>query len=79
MAARPRRRLSLCSDGAGLVVTSDATMQLYWAGGSTTIPINLGVGYAFSKRFVGSVKGTLTVAGHDEGTWEGELELTFLP
>jgi hypothetical protein len=65
--------------GAGLVVTSDATMQLYWAGGSTTIPINLGVGYAFSKRFVGSVKATLTVAGHDEGTWQGELELTFLP
>jgi hypothetical protein len=54
-------------------------MNFYWAGGSTTIPVNLGLGYAFSKHFVGAIKGTLTVAGHDDGTWKGELELTFLP
>jgi hypothetical protein len=65
--------------GGGLHLTSDATMSFYWRGGSTTIPVNLGVGYAFSKHFVGSIKGTRTVAGHDEGTWKGEIDLTFLP
>jgi hypothetical protein len=65
--------------GHGIHVVSDATMSFYWAGGSTTIPVNLGVGYAFSKHFVGAMKVTLTAAGHDEGTWKGELQLAFLP
>jgi len=64
---------------AALLLKSDATTSFYWAGGSTTIPVNLGLGYAFSKHFVGAIKGTCTVAGHDEGTWKAELELTFLP
>jgi len=65
--------------GRGLHLKSDATMSFYWVGGSTTIPVNLGIGYAFSKHFVGSIKGTFTVAGHDEGTWKSELEMAFLP
>lgn len=63
----------------GLLVTSDATMSFFWRGGSTTIPVDLGVGYAFSKKFVGAIKGTLTVAGHDQGMLSAALDLTFLP
>jgi len=63
----------------GLVVISDAQMSFYWAGGSTTIPVDLGVGYAFSKHFVGTVKGQVTAAGSDDGTWKFIVQLTFLP
>jgi hypothetical protein len=63
----------------GLVVASNATMSFYWAGGSTTVPVNLGLGYAFSKHFVGLIKGQLTVAGHDEGAFKASVELEFLP
>lgn len=65
--------------GHGVHLKTDATMNFYWVGGSTTIPVDLGLGYAFSKHFVGTIKGTLTVAGHDDGTWKAELELAFLP
>jgi hypothetical protein len=63
----------------GLLITSDETMSIYWRGGSTTIPVNLGIGYAFSAHFVGTLKGALTVAGHGEGTFKAELALAFLP
>jgi hypothetical protein len=65
--------------GEGVVVVSDAQMSFYWAGGSTTIPVDLGLGYAFSKHFVGTIKGTLTVAGADSGTVKATLQLAFLP
>jgi len=65
--------------GGGLLVTSDATMSFYWVGGSTSVPIDLGVGYAFSKRFVGTIKGQVTVAGHDQGSTQVIWQLTFLP
>jgi hypothetical protein len=65
--------------GGGFHLKSDATMTFQWVGGSTTIPVNLGIGYAFSKHFVGAIKGALTAAGHDDGTWKTELELVFLP
>jgi hypothetical protein len=61
------------------VVVSDAQMSFYWVGGSTTIPVDLGVGYAFSKHFVGTIKGALTVAGQGEGTFKAAVELAFLP
>ena len=64
---------------AGLAITSDAPMSLYWAGGATSVPINLGLGYAFSKHFVGTAKGTVTVAGNGEGEVKAELDLSFLP
>jgi len=63
----------------GVLVVSDATMSFYWAGGSTTVPIDLGLGYAFSKHFVGTLKGQLTVAGSNDGAVEALLELEFLP
>lgn len=63
----------------GLLITTDAQMSFYWAGGSTTVPVDLGLGYAFSKHFVGTVKGQLTVAGDDRGTFKAILQLAFLP
>jgi hypothetical protein len=70
--------LAVHLDG-GIVISSDETMSFYWAGGSTTIPVNLGIGHAFSTHFVGTLKGALTVAGDDQGTFKAELELAFLP
>ncbi len=66
---------------AALILSSDATMNFYWAGGSTTVPVNLGFGHAFSKWFVGTIKCQVTVAGlaSDVGTVKGEVDLTFLP
>jgi hypothetical protein len=64
---------------ATLFLSSDATMNVYWAGGSTTVPVNLGFGHAFSKWFVGTIKCQVTVAGSDTGAIEGEVDLTFLP
>jgi hypothetical protein len=63
----------------GILITSDETMSIYWAGGSTTFPVNLGLGHAFSPHFVGTAKGALTVAGSGEGTFKVEVELAFLP
>ena len=63
----------------GVVLVSDATMSFYWAGGSTKVPVNLGLGYAFSKHFVGVFKGWLTVAGDDDGAFKASVELEFLP
>jgi hypothetical protein len=62
-----------------LIVISDAQMSFYWAGGSTTIPVDLGVGYAFTKHFVGTVKGQVTAAGSDDGTWKLIIQMTFVP
>jgi hypothetical protein len=64
---------------AALFLSTDATMKFYWAGGSTTVPVNLGFGHAFSQRFVGTIKGQVTVAGADQGQIQGEVELIFQP
>ncbi len=64
---------------ASVFLSSDATMSFYWAGGSTTVPVNLGLGYAFSKYFVGVVKCDVTVAGANQGQLKGEVDLDFLP
>lgn len=63
----------------GFLVKSDETMTIYWAGGSSTFPVNLGVGYAFSKHFVGALKCAVTAAGSDRGAIKGVIELNFLP
>ena len=34
--------------------------EQYWRGGSDKVPINFGLGHAFSKHFVGTGKGVLT-------------------
>ena len=64
-----------------LFLSSDATMSFYWAGGSTTVPVNLGFGHAFSKHFVGTLKCQVTVAGpaSDRGEIRGDFVLTIFP
>jgi hypothetical protein len=64
---------------ASLFLSSDATMSFYWAGGSTTVPVNLGLGYSFTKCFVGVAKAGVTVAGAGQGAILGEVDLDFLP
>jgi hypothetical protein len=59
-------------------VETNATMNFYWRGGKTTVPLNLGFGRAFSGRFVGSLQGWYTVAGNGEGDVRGRAVLTFL-
>ena len=64
---------------ASLFVSSDAQMSFYWAGGSTTVPVNLGFGHAFTKYFVAVLKCGVTVAGPQQGAIKGEFDLDFLP
>jgi hypothetical protein len=64
---------------ASLFLTSDAQMSFYWAGGSTTVPVDLGLGYGFSKHFAGVIKTYVTVAGAGQGDIKGEVDLDFLP
>jgi hypothetical protein len=64
---------------ASLFLVSDDTMSFYWAGGSTTVPVNLGLGYPFTKHFVGVLKCGVTVAGSDQGAIKGEANFAFLP
>jgi len=64
---------------ASVFLSSDDTMSFYWAGGSTTVPVNLGLGYAFTKHFVGVAKCGVTVAGAEQGAIKGEVDLNFLP
>jgi hypothetical protein len=62
---------------AALFLSSDATAKFFWAGGRTTVPVNLGFGHAFSGHFVGTVKCQVTVAGSDRGAIQGEVDLNF--
>jgi hypothetical protein len=64
---------------AALFLSTDATMKFFWGGGSTTIPVNLGFGHAFSQHFVGTIKGQVTVAGSGRDEIQGEVELVFQP
>ncbi len=63
----------------GMLLGSDAQMSFFWRGGDSTVPVDLGLGYAFSKHFVGTIKGTRTVWGQNDGEMKAELEFTFLP
>jgi hypothetical protein len=64
---------------ASLFLSSDDTMNFYWAGGSTTVPVNLGLGYSFTQHFVAVAKCGVTVAGSEQGAIKGEVDLDFLP
>ena len=64
---------------AALFLSSDATMNFYWEGGQSTVPVNLGFGRAFGERFVGSVRGRYTVADADRGDVNIEVVLNFQP
>jgi hypothetical protein len=64
---------------ADLFLSSDATMNFYWEGGRSTVPVNLGFGHAFGAHFVGSVHGFYTLAEADRGAIKAEIVLNFQP
>ena len=64
---------------AELFLLTDATMRFFWAGGPTTVPVNLGFGHAFSDRFVGSVRCQVILTGPFQDAIQGELDLNFRP
>jgi hypothetical protein len=59
--------------------SSDATMNFYWNGGQTSVPVNLGFGRAFSGHFVGTAEAWYTIAGSGQGDWKGMLVMNFQP
>lgn len=64
---------------AELFLVSDATMRFVWAGGPTTVPVNLGFGHAFSDHFVGTARCQVTLTGPLQGAIQGEIDLNFRP
>ena len=64
---------------ASLFVSSDATMKFFWTGGSTTVPINIGLGRAFGEHLVVIIKGQVAVAGIEQGTAKSEVDLILEP
>ncbi len=62
----------------GVFINSDATMTVDFAGnGNTSIPLDLGLGKAFSPSFVGAVQGWYTVAGQGRNDVAIHLKLIF--
>jgi hypothetical protein len=64
---------------ADMFLSTDATMNFYWRGGKSTVPIDLGVGRAFSEHFVGTLDLWYTVAESDRGNIEVRAVLNFQP
>jgi hypothetical protein len=62
---------------AALFLLSDATMNFYWAGGRSTVPVNLGFGGAISEHFVPAIVGQYTVAMADRGDLKVQLTLKY--
>jgi hypothetical protein len=58
---------------------SNNTMNFYWKGPGTTVPLTLGFGHGFSEHFVGNLQGTYTVSGVGQGNIQGALVLNFQP
>jgi hypothetical protein len=59
--------------------SSDATMDFYWLGGRSTVPVNLGFGRGFSEHFVASLRGWYTLADSGQGDVKVEVVLNFPP
>ena len=62
---------------ADFFVASDATMDFYWRGGRSTVPIDLGFGRAFSEHFVGSLQLWYTLADANQGDIRVRAVLDF--
>lgn len=60
-------------------LSTDATMYFYWAGGKSTVPVDLGFGRAFSEHFIGSLRGWYTLGGADKGAVKVQAVLGFIP
>jgi hypothetical protein len=62
----------------GYYIGMDPTLSFDFTGNHRTdIPLNLGVGKAFGKSFVGGVQPSYTVAGANQGNTAIHLKLTF--
>ena len=64
---------------ADLFLATDAAMSFYWVGGKSTVPVDLGVGRAFSEHFVGELQLWYTVADSDKGDIKVRAVLDFEP
>jgi hypothetical protein len=64
---------------AEVFVSTDAAMNFYWNGGKTSVPVDLGLGRAFSAHFVGTLQGWYWVAGSGQGDLRARAVLNFLP
>src|SRR5208283_3203429 len=51
---------------AAFFLSSDAPMSFYWRGGSSTVPVDLGLGRAFGGHFVGQLQFWYTLADSGE-------------
>jgi hypothetical protein len=58
-------------------IFSNQQMNFYWEGGSTTVPVNLGVGHDFDGHFVGQLQGAYTLSGQGQGSVEAIVVLNF--
>jgi hypothetical protein len=63
----------------GTFLSTDATMTFAWQGTQTSVPVDLGLGHAFSERFVGQVQFWYTTAGSGEGDIRMRAVLDFQP
>jgi hypothetical protein len=70
--------VSLILPGACSLYSSN-TMDFYWKGQGTTVPLTLGFGHGFSEHFVANLQGTYTVSGVGQGNSQGALVLNFQP
>jgi hypothetical protein len=64
---------------ADFFLATDATMDFYWRGGKSTVPVDLGLGRAFSEHFVGSLQFWYTLADSDQGDIKVRAVLDFEP
>ncbi len=62
---------------ATFFLSSDAEMDFYWHGGKSTVPVDLGLGRAFSERFIGALRLYYTVAEANRGTFKVLAFLNF--
>jgi hypothetical protein len=62
---------------ADMFLASNAPMNFYWLGGKSTVPVDIGLGRAFSDRFVGDLEFWYTLAESGEGEIKVRAVLTF--
>lgn len=62
----------------GFFLRTNATMDFYWEGGTSTVPVNLGVGRAFDRHFSGALEGWYTIAGSHQGDVKVVAALSFI-
>jgi hypothetical protein len=64
---------------ARISVFTNALMNFTWAGGQSSVPINLGIGHDFNGHFIGQLQAGYTVWGNGQGSIQGGVVLDFQP